>query len=58
MKAKARKKQKRQVALIVVDNTSPEIPLTAFLSLFNDQSPESQVVVGKMTGRKECRKLS
>lgn len=62
MKAKSRKKQKRQVALIVVDAASTEIPLTAFLSLFNDQNLESQVYVSyngfSRNGRKECRKLS
>jgi hypothetical protein len=60
MKSKSRKKQKRQVASIVIEATSSEIPLTAFLSLFSDQNPRRAVSVayGSRTGRKEYRKLS
>ena len=60
MKAKSRKKQKRQVTSIVVEAASSEIPLTAFLSLFGDQDPGSpvSVAVGSRIGRKEYRKLS
>lgn len=60
MKIKSRKKQKRQVASIVVEATSSEIPLTAFLSLFGDSDPKSLVTVadGSRTSRKEYRKLS
>jgi hypothetical protein len=62
MKSKSRKKPKRQVASIVVEAASSEIPLTAFLSLFSDQNPGSLVSVGNdgfdRAGRKQCRKLS
>jgi len=60
MKAKSRKKQKRQVTSIVVEAASSEIPLTAFLSLFGDSDPRSlaSVADGSRTGRKAYRKLS